>query len=345
MAGGDPGLVEAIRHSAKDSKEMSSRMNARRERWDLELKVATINALMRSMSGFDGKRFLLLATHRLSQIAGAGHLYAAGANPELDSLDRIEFDTRKIMKTLYDTANANGVAVYPMFPEGLIAPPRVSAEGLFKPGDVRGTLSGNNREEPKIVAVAYDFLIQNNETPVLQEVAKKTGGLAAWGSSDVARMLDVIREDFDSYYSLAYRATARSVDKSRSLEVKTARPGLMVRSRREVVEKSDTRRMKDRVIGALFRADDPGARLPFAVRLGKQESARGRKVRIPVTIRIPIAALTVDSGTRGEFGVYVAWGSKIGGVSDATQERRTFFRAPIGSARGGASSPTNSPWP
>jgi hypothetical protein len=91
-----------------------------------------------------------------------------------------------------------------------------------------------------------------------------------------------------------------------------------------VVEKSDTRRMKDRVIGALFRADDPGARFPFTVKLGKQESARGRKVRIPVTVRIPVAALTVDSGSRGEFGVYVAWGSKIGGVSDATQELRTF---------------------
>ena len=26
----------------------------------------------------------------------------------------------------------------------------------------------------------------------------------------------------------------------------------------------------------------------------------------------------------GAFGVYVVWGSKIGGVSDATQERRTF---------------------
>jgi VWFA-related protein len=122
MAGGDPALVAAIRESAEDSREMSSRMNARRERWDLELKVATINALMRSMSGFDGKRFLLLATHRLSQIAGAEHLYAAGiTKPELDSLDRIEFDTRKIMKTLYDTANANGVAVYPMFPEGIIS--------------------------------------------------------------------------------------------------------------------------------------------------------------------------------------------------------------------------------
>lgn len=324
---GAASAVPILHAGNDDMKEMSSRMNAKREFADLELKVATVNALMRSMSGFDGKRVLLLATHRLSAIAGAEHFFAAGLNAELDSVDRIALDTRRIMKSLYDTANANGVAVYPMFPEGVVAAPRISPEGLYKPGDVRGTMGlGNQPGHPKYVASAYDYLIQNNETPVLQTVARQTGGLAAWGSSDVAKLLNVIRDDLDSYYSLAYRATARSSDRSRDVVVKTRRPGLLVRSRREVIEKSDTRRMKDRIVGTLFRNGDPSARLEFVVKVGRRE-ARGRKLRVPITLRIPISALYTApgaSGFTGAFGVYVAWGSKIGGVSDATRERRAF---------------------
>jgi hypothetical protein len=321
-------VIKAERQTDDETKTSGARMQAKRDMAELALKVRTINGLMRSMSGFEGKRVLLLATHRLSEVAGAEHYWAAGSGSMIDSLDRMELDTRRIMRSLYDTANANGVAVYPMFPEGLKAAPIVTAEGRGRAGDMRSTdnLHGGSGVETNYVASAYEYLIQSNETPVLKEVARQTGGLAAWGSSDVTRLLDVIRDDFDTYYSLAYRATSRSLDKARDVVVKIKNPKLVVRSRREVIEKSDTRRMKDRVVAGLFRSDDPGARLRFAVNLGKREQ-RGRKVRIPVTIRVPIAALTaVPSGAsyNGAFGVYVAWGSKIGGVSDATQERRTF---------------------
>ena len=285
-AGG--GDASGLRAADDAMKTASARMAARRDFTDLDLKVRTINALMRSMSGFPGKRVLLLATHRLSEMAGADHYWASGGGGVIESLDRMELDTRHVIKSLYDTANANGVAIYPMFPEGLNAVPSISAEGRFPAGNVRSASEGLNGGaiELNYVAHGYEYLIQNNETPVLKEVAKQTGGLAAWGSSDVARLFNVIRDDFDSYYSLAYRATARSADKARSIVVKTRRRDLFVRSRREAIEKSDTRRTKDRIVGALFRDNDPGARLKFAVKLG-DPARRGRKIRIPVTIRIP----------------------------------------------------------
>jgi len=261
------------------SKGQSQRMDALRARTDMQQKVRTINALIRSMAGFDGKRVLLLATHRLSAVAGAEFYWLAGVSSQLDALDRIDFDTRQIVQSLYETANANGVTVYPMFPEGL------GTAGIDVPlGGAGRVLEGN-------AASGIEYLIQNNETPTLSEIARQTGGLTAAGSGDVTKLLTTIRDDFNTYYSLAYRTTPRSLDKSRSIVVKTKDSKLIVRSRRGVTEKSDVTRMEDRVLSSLFRQDE-GARLKFAVKLGdKQPQARGKRYRIPVTIRIPIAAL------------------------------------------------------
>ena len=298
------------------TKGQSQRMDAMRARAEMQQKIRTINALMRSMAGFDGKRVLLLATHRLSAIAGAEFYWIAGVTSELDSMDRLEFDTRDIVKSLYDTANANGVTVYPMFPEGL------GTAGI----DV--SLSGGHTLQGD-AASGIEYLIQNNEMPTLKEIARQTGGLAAWGSTSVTNLLTRIGDDFSTYYSLAYRATPRSFDKTREIVVRTRDKKLAVRSRRGVTEKSDVTRMEDRVLSGLFHPDE-GARLKFAVKVGERRQS-GKLYRIPITVRIPIAALTVlpnGPSYSGGFSVYVAWGAKVGGISDAAH-RRQLFNIPV----------------
>jgi len=240
----------------------------------------------------------------------------------IDSLDRMEFDTRSIIQSLYETANANGVVVYPMFPEG------VAVQGAA--GGERGTLRDNTplsaAQRPRRGgAIGYEYLIQNNETPVLQEVARRTGGIPAWGSGEVEKVLTTVRDDFDTYYSLAYRTTPRSLDRARSIVVKMKNPALVARSRREVIEKSDQTRMEDRVLASLFQ-DQTNARLPFAISLGHRRGG-DNKFRIPVTIRVPISALTLlpnGPNFSGGFSVYIAWTGRIGGVGDATHETKLF---------------------
>lgn len=308
---------EAAGSARENYEEMlggSQRMDALRARAEMEQKILTINALMRSMAGFDGKRVLLMATHRLSQIAGAEFFWAAGVGATLDGLDRLEFDTTRMVRSLYETANANGVTIYPMFPEGL---------GSTGPS-VR--VAGQRIESN--AAAGFEYLIQDNETPTLKVVAQQTGGIPAWGSSNVPKLLETVRDDFETYYSLAYRTTPRSLDKTRSIVVKMkdAKRGLVVRSRRGVTEKSDVTRMEDKVLASLFRPADDGARLKFGVRVGEKQP-RGKKYRIPITIRIPIAALTMlpnGPNYSGGFSVYIAWGSKVGGISDASHQRQLF---------------------
>src|SRR5207248_11542058 len=94
-----------------------------------------------------------------------------------------------LIRTLIETANANGVTIYPVFAEGLGSAPMPTA-------DQHGSLD-----------TGFDYLILNNEIPMLDYVSKETGGVPAWDSTEVAKLMPRIGDDFETYYTLAYRAT------------------------------------------------------------------------------------------------------------------------------------------
>jgi VWFA-related protein len=274
---------------------------AEKEIVDLTRKIRAINALMRAVAGAEGKKIMLLATRRLSLEAGAEHYYATGAS-SISAEKRQRLDMREQLKTISTTANANGITIYPVFPEGL-----TSAQGGF------GTSS------------PADYLILNNETPALKQIAEATGGVTAWGSEDVAKMMPRVREDLDTYYSLAYRVQGTGTDKARNIEVRVKEKGLRVRSRREFMEKSEGTRMEDRVIAALFN-NPPSPGFPLRVEVGRRRE-RGSGFVVPIAVHIPVAVLTaLPNGKHyeGAFSVYFAWGGKIGGISETKRDTKPF---------------------
>src|SRR5947209_3040148 len=107
--------------------EQNSRMGAKNALLDEQRKVRTINALMRAAGSADGKKILLLATHRLSEYAGAEALFMAGATV-LPSDYRREFDGKPLIKSMIATANANGFTIYPIYAEGLGSNAAVTAQ-------------------------------------------------------------------------------------------------------------------------------------------------------------------------------------------------------------------------
>ncbi|HEX9502270.1 MAG TPA: VWA domain-containing protein, partial [Thermoanaerobaculia bacterium] len=147
--------------------------------------VRTLNAVIRTIAADEGKKVMLLVTHRLSREAGAetywGNMRDQGPIP-LEK--RAAMDMSAALKSIDDTANANGVTMHPMFPEGLEATVTDSSEATA------------------LRSVDYQRL--NNEMHALREIAEETGGLTAAGT-DANRLLPRIGEDLDSYYSLAYR--------------------------------------------------------------------------------------------------------------------------------------------
>jgi hypothetical protein len=282
--------------------DMELQSTAEREKYDLVHKIRTINALMRSIAGVDGKKIFVLATHRLSKDAGAEHYYAAGRT-SIPFEHETALDMRPQIKELEDTANANGVTIYPIYPEGLTTADVMDLSPTFA-----------------------DYHTLANETPILTEVAQETGGMTAWGDVDIAKLMPHVEEDLDSYYSLAYKVENSGADKERQIVVKVKKPGLVVRSRREFTEKSDTTRMEDRVIAALFRIPPSAGTIPLNVSLG-QRKQHGKQYTLPVTVHIPISALvSLPSGNQyaGAFSVYFAWGGVVGGLSDTKHETKSF---------------------
>jgi VWFA-related protein len=277
------------------------------EKAQIERKVQAINAVIRTLAAAEGKKILILVTHTLSRVAGAS-AFATTGNRNLRGIDQLEnraaLDMSNALKSIDLTANANGVTVYPLFPEGLEAP-------LLDAAD-----SG------AVTNISYDML--NNEMNALQEIAEETGGLTAWGT-DATKLIPRVAEDLESYYSLAYRVKGTGADKSRRIAVKTKDPSLVVRVRKDFMEKSDQTRMEDRVIAALFR-NPPSPGFPLHVVVGKPTDRSGKKV-IQLRIEIPVNALTqLPDGKNysGEFSVYFAWGGKLGGISEKTHQTRPY---------------------
>ena len=78
-AGRNIGVPDASRESGVSFfVEEAARMSSKTALIDEQRKVETINALMRSAGSSEGKKILLLATHRLSEYAGAEALYWLG---------------------------------------------------------------------------------------------------------------------------------------------------------------------------------------------------------------------------------------------------------------------------
>jgi VWFA-related protein len=309
-AGKDFGSAEILGESGLSFfVEENARMSAKNALLDEQRKVQTLNALMRATAAAEGKKVLLLATHRLSEYAGAEALFMAGANV-LPSDFRRQFDGKPLIKSLVQTANANGFTIYPIYAEGL-------GSTAFAGADFKGT-------QPK--SMAYDSMVLLNETPMLEYVAQQTGGVTAWGNKDVTNLLPRLVDDFESYYSLAYNASPGKAA-SRKIEVKVNDPKLTVRARKEFLPKSDTTKMEDRVVATLF-GNAPPASFDVKVRLSAPKLDEKKHYMIPVAIEIPIGALTMLPGeaglSSGAFSVYSAWGNTFGGVSDTHHETKQY---------------------
>ncbi len=269
-------------------------MNAMSELTRMKRKVNAINAAINSMASAEGKKILILATYRLGEIAGGEFYYESGEDvPSQDVKTR--FNTRSLIDSIVRNANAGGVTIYPVYPTGRPVKP---------------------------AANAGEYLTVMNEMQSLTKIASQTGGLEAAGTAEFLSLMRRVEDDMSDYYSLAYRIESSRDDRTRALVIKTKDPALTVRSRRSYIEKSDETRMKDRLLAALVRTSNDSMFLIEA-----QLGDRANKGRVPLSVRIPIGALTVvpENGTNaGAFSVFVIAGAGGDEVSALRQQTQRF---------------------
>ncbi|MDP9191390.1 MAG: VWA domain-containing protein [Acidobacteriota bacterium] len=281
----------------------AARIQAVEARVEMNRRVATINTLLHGMAGIEGKKLLLLASHRLGEYVGAEYYYAAGIpDAVIPAVERNEIDNRQAIRTIIANANASGVTIYPVFPTGLD----------YTPAD------------PSVPDVARSVLM--NEMVTLREIADKTGGVTTYGTTNTAKLMPDVAEDVNNYYSLAYRATARLDDSARKIVVKMKNPALHARARREFVEKSNESRMRDRVLAALHDAPVDTS-FELEAELGSIRKVGRKTQTAPLKVRIPISGLTLlpqDGKHLGAFTVYAITGGTLGEVSEVTRRVQSF---------------------
>jgi len=274
-----------------------------RQMVDIRRKVYTLNMLVNMMAGADGRKAVFLATQRFGKYAGFE--YWGRGLLELNS-NMPFFLTDDLRDGLTRNANAAGVTFYPIYPQGFVELPSVSAE--------RSSASKDPAKPDGILM---------NETISIGELADRTGGVGGWGMKDVEKIANAMRDDLSSYYSLAFRAP-KGVS-NHKITVTTTEGGYTVRARHEFVVKTDDMKMSDRILAALYQPQKASL-IPVDVQvLDKKKLKRGYS--IPIVIRIPASSLTAlpdKNGRSGAFRVYAAAGGPLGINSDVNQRSQPF---------------------
>ena len=169
---------------------------------------------------------------------GAGGKLAAGTDPRavLDSVDWQQCEAARVRlanlnhprdyRTLLDEANRANVSFYPVDPRGLAV--------FDVPIDYQ-EISEPTRLDPGPVGVrstSGDLSRLQRRLETLRTAASATDGMAAVTSNDLAGAVKQLVDDLSDYYLIGYYSTNTKTDGSiRRIEVRTARPGVQVRSR------------------------------------------------------------------------------------------------------------------
>lgn len=298
----------------------SARTYASSVEHDLRQSVDSINGLMTTLAGVEGKKILVLTTEGFQIQPGREMFYMLDETAKEKNwtgggsgmLEGMSFDGHTYIQSVARTANANGITMYTLHAGGLAA-----------------ANEGTTAENSKPVSYTVSQAGVTNSTESLQLLAEMTGGLASVNTNNYAQAFKNIERDLNSYYSLGYRGGTERVDRQRSLEVRTRNRNLRVRNRQTFVEKSTFAEMNDRVIANLLyrsKAND----LKIAVKINTPVRA-DELFRVPIEVQVPMDNLTLlpqGEAYLGGFTVYVAVANKDGDMSDVSH-RTTTIRVPV----------------
>jgi VWFA-related protein len=281
---------------------------------DLRQSASSINALMSTLAGVEGKKVLVLTTEGFPIQPGREmFIYIEEVSREKQwqgtgsLLEGMHFDSTSVIQSIARSANANGITLYPIHAAGMTGGDEFSAE----------------HQSPTPISVAHSF--STNTTESVQLMADMTGGQASVNTNNFAAAFNRIQRDMDYYYSLGYRASTERVDRQRYVRVrlKNNPKRHIVRSRQTFVEKSMYAEMSDRVIANLHyksRSNELG----ILVRTGRPVQVEDGLFQVPLEIQIPMDNITLlpqgDDEYAGGFEVFVAVADKNGDMSDVARK-------------------------
>ncbi len=292
----------------------SAEREANQALFEMKAKTAALKGLAATLGGMEGRKVIVLVTHRFSRYAGLEFfLRNRSDGEELSNPRTRKIDVKPLLEEVTRTANANGVTLYALFPAGMSTPLPSAADPRGENPDINSPLAGGR-----------DRLALANEVEALDFVADQTGGVAAVGLGSVPGFVDRVAADLDSWYSLGYPAPPGS-GKAAPVSVRVKGRKLAVRVRGSLLEKSLEEMMQDRVVSNLFQPD-ARARIPIKV-TATLVSKPSEKFRMKVEVSIPIGSLVLlptAKGAAGAFSVFVASIGPKGDFSDVIRRSQPF---------------------
>jgi VWFA-related protein len=292
----------------------SAELAAQQAFFEMKAKTSALKGLAATLGGMDGRKVLVLVSHRFSRYAGLEFLLRDRTGVEALGDPRTrQFDSKRLLEEVARAANANGVTLHAVFPAELdSAMPSADRSVSTAPGITDQPLGGKER------------IVLDNEREALSFVAEKTGGVAVIGAGNVDRFVDRVASDLESWYSIGYPAPP-GAGRAVPVSVKVKGRKLDVRVRSSLVEKTTAEQMADRVLAHLFQPDGR-ARIPISATASPVPS-QDEKFRIRVEVRIPIASLALlptAKGAQGAFSVLVASVAAAGDFSEVSRRSQAF---------------------
>ncbi len=274
-------------------------------------KVAAIRSVLAELGGQEGRKVLILATHRLSRNPGLEYFLSKRLDREaVVTRDAFEYDATELLTSLARAANGYGVTLHGLYPE---------AGGDFDPSVVERT----NPSFTGQVAGRRGMQIDANERDGLHLAVDDTGGLVGLGAEAAPDVLGRMAQELESSYSFGFPSPGGGPD--RKIEIRPRRADLVVRTRKSIVERSGTERMADRVVSNLFgTAVSPG--LPIAARATATVPAEKGRLRVSYEVTIPAANLVFLPVAEGRAARVAAFVAVLDGgdVTTADPVRREF---------------------
>jgi VWFA-related protein len=277
---------------------------------DLRQSVTSINGLMQTLAGVEGKKILVLASEGFPMQPGREMFqYLEELQRERQGwqggsslLEGMQFDAGQLIRSVAQAANANDITMYTVHAGGLAA-----------------GMEGTSAENATPTSFTVSQATLSNSTDSLRLMADMTGGIATTQTNNFSQAFNRIQHDLDSYYSLGYRAGTERVDRQRTLDVRVKNRNYIARARQTFVEKSPFAEMNDRVVANLLyrtKAND----LKILVKSNTPKPTEDSDIfTVPVEVQIPMESLTLlpqGEEYAGGFTVYVAVADKNGDMSE-----------------------------
>jgi len=297
---GEEGADEILKRLASPGLSMKQRAYGEGLSRQIGSAVSAVVSAMRGSGEPAGRKVLLL----LSGGWPFSILSYLGAGEPTLSLEEMPTG-EQLFGPLTRTANLLGYTVYPIDVPGLTS---VAADATVDPMAGRGsvimgldaTSDRPNADLRKSIgaqkpmpAMLTDFknLIEQELQGSLEFIAQETGGKPILNSNRTLALASA-SADTRSYYWLGFSPSWRRDDKSHKIKVEALRPGLEVRARNDFLDLSRQAEVAMKIESALLFGGLPGDER-LALRLGAPASRKGKGVEIPITLGIPVSAMTV----------------------------------------------------